>query len=389
MDYTKSPLGFRVRKVLRYMRMYGLSRTLTKVRGQYHMRACHNALPTCKKTARSMRHVGLIGCGNFGFSNIAYYLNKEVGPVIRGVMDIDAHRAASLFGHYHADYYTTNAEKVLSDPAIDLVYIASNHASHADYAISAIEAGKAVHIEKPHVVDKEQLSRLLMAAANVENCRIRLGFNRPYSPLSRHLLTAMEGQKGTSMINWFVAGHKLDTNHWYLHPREGGRVLGNLCHWTDMSLCMIPAEGRYPLRIIPGRARDNDINIAVSFIFGDGSIAAITFSEKGDPFEGVHEKLHVHKGDLLISLVNFSRLVIENVERKQHYRPLFRQYGHKQTILASYRMSECGGGAPGVDLDYVRQTAELFLATRTSLESNREVVLNAPASTPVGAWSLP
>jgi len=39
--------------------------------------------------------------------------------------------------------------KVIQDPAIDLVYVASNHASHADYAIAALEAGKSVHIEKP------------------------------------------------------------------------------------------------------------------------------------------------------------------------------------------------------------------------------------------------
>ena len=380
MDYAKSPLWFRARKVLRYARMYGLSRTLVKVRGQYHMHAQYDALPVRKQRTSDARHVGIIGCGNFAFSNIAYYLNKEVGPVLQGVMDIDIHRAASLFEHYRAAYYTTDAEEVLSDPAIDLVFIASNHASHADYAIAAIEAGKAVHIEKPHVVNEDQLRRLLAIADAAGNARIRLGFNRPLSPLNAHLLTAMDTREGTSMINWFVAGHKLDPDHWYLHPAEGGRVLGNLCHWTDFNLHLIPPKGRYPIRIIPGRADRSDCNIAVSFVFGDGSIATIAFSEKGEPFEGVHEQLHVHKGNLLISLSNFSELVIENATRKKRFRPMFRQHGHKQAILASYGMSDRGGNAPGVDMEYIRQTAELFLATRAALEADREIVLDVCGS---------
>ena len=187
MDYTQSPLPFRIRKVLRYIRLYGVSQTLAKVRGQYHMRAHYDVLPARRKSASGARHVGLIGCGNFAFSTIAYFLGKEVGPVLRGVMDVDAHRAASLFERYRADYHTTDAAEVLSDPEIDLVYIASNHASHAEYAITAIEAGKAVHIEKPHVVSADQLRRLLAAAAGADDPRIRLGFNRPLSPLGQRV----------------------------------------------------------------------------------------------------------------------------------------------------------------------------------------------------------
>lgn len=387
MDYVQSPLWFRIRKVLRYARLYGPSRTLAKVRGQHHMRAHYDSLPVRRKSASGARHVGLIGCGNFAFSTIAYFLKKEAGPVLRGVMDVNAHRAASLFERYGADYHTTEAEEVLSDPKIDLVYIASNHASHAEYAILAIEAGKAVHIEKPHVVSKDQLRRLLTAAARADAPRIRLGFNRPLSPLGQRVLAAMAAERGASMINWFVAGHQIDPDHWYFQPAEGGRVLGNLCHWTDFSLRMIPAAERYPIRIIPGRADTSDCDIVVSFVFGGGSIAAITFSAKGHAFEGVRERLHVHKGDLLVSLTDFGGLVIENMARKKRDRPLFRQHGQKHAVLASYRMSPRGGGAPGADLGYVRQTAELFLATREALEADREIVLDRPASTPAGASS--
>lgn len=378
MDYGRSPLRFRIRKVLRYARMYGVSRTLTKVRGHYHMRARYDELPSRRTTSADTRHVGVIGCGNYAFGTIGYFLNREVGSVVRGVMDIDVNRAVSMFERYRADYYTTDAEELLSDSTIDLVYIASNHASHADYAIRAIQSGKAVHIEKPHVVDSKQLSRLMEAAAAAPDPpRIALGFNRPFSPLSGRVQAAMARHDGPSIISWFVAGHRLDPGHWYLKPAEGGRVLGNLCHWTDFCFHMVPPDDRYPIRVVPVSAGRTDCDISVSLVFGDGSIATIAFSEKGEPFEGVHEQLNVHKGDLLVSLANFGRLEIEELERKRCFRPLFRQHGHKHAILASYEMSDRGGGKPGVDLRYVRETAELFLATRAALENSREITLQS------------
>ena len=375
-DYTKAPLGIRIRKVLRYMRLYGISWTLAKVRGQYHMYAHYDPLPAGRKAGSGAGHVGLIGCGNFGFSTIAHLLTKEAGPVLRGVMDTDAHRAASLFERYRADYYTTDAGEVLSDPAIDLIYVASNHTSHAEYAIAAIEAGKAVHIEKPHVVNEDQLHRLLAAATAADAPRVRLGFNRPLAPLGLRVLAAMEAQKGSVMINWSVVGHQMPPDHWYLQPSEGGVVPGNLCHWTDFSLQMVPEDRRYPIRIIPGRDHPNDRNIAVSYVFADGSFAVITFSAKAYSLGGVREKLHVQTSDFLVSLTDFQELTIESGFRKERHRPLFRQHGHRQSVMGSYGMSARGGSTEGFDLHYVRQTAEFFLATRAALESNQEILLH-------------
>ena len=79
-------------------------------------------------------------------------------------------------------------------------------------------------------------------------------------------------------------------------------------------------------------------------------------------------------------MANFGELVIKNIARKKRFRPMFRQHGHRQAILASYGMSERGGNAPGVDMEYIRQTAELFLATRAALESDREIALDSRGS---------
>lgn len=374
MDYTKQPIRFKAQKALRYVRLFGVRRTAVKVRAQYHMERSYPQLPAQRAGRPSERHVGIIGCGKFAYAQVAYYLTKNHGAVVRGAMDLEMAHAASLFERYDLDYFTDDAERILDDPSIDLVYIASNHASHAEYAIEALERGKHVHIEKPHVVDDDQLTRLT-AAMEASDGRVRLGFNRPDSEFGRAIAEELARQPGTAVFNWFVAGHEIPPDHWYFKDEEGGRVLGNLCHWTDFVQQLVPREHRFPVTIVPARAEASDSNIAVSYVFADGTIAAITFSAKGHTFEGVKERFAAHKANALITLDDFQRMTIEVGTRKRTVRGLHRDHGHERAILASYRLSK---GDPGVDVAYVRETGTLFLRTREALEADERLVVERP-----------
>jgi len=380
MDYTTQGLGFRMKKALRYVRLYGVRRTLMKVKAQYHMKKKYAFLPEQSPVHDEGQggHVGLIGCGNFAFSTIAYYIAKKYGRVIRGVMDVDIHKAASLWENYGALYYTDNADRIIADPDIDLVYIASNHASHAEYAIQALEAGKCVHIEKPHVVREEQLRRLCEAMSRSKG-QVSLGFNRPYSPVGMRIKHYLDMEAGPAMFNWFVAGHELPADHWYFAEEEGGRILGNLCHWTDFVLQLVAPEDRYPLTITPTRGEKSDCDIAVTYTFGNESIAVITFSAKGHTFEGVRETFSAHRGNVLISMTDFKVLVVEIVDKKRKIGSLFRNHGHDASVMSSYEMVRPKPGKPtgACSLDYVWETGELFLQTRAALEANKKLVLRS------------
>lgn len=376
MDYKSAPLLFRIRKALRYVRLYGVRRTLVKVRGQYHMAKRYDTLPRNHVREDSKAHVGLIGCGNYGFSVIAYYLNKNYGRVIRGCMDPEISRAASMFEAYGASYYTTDADEILNDPKINLVFIASNHASHAEYAIKALEAGKDVHIEKPHVVRQEQLERLRRAMETTKGRVVSIGFNRPGSPFGRRIRDALARESGELMQNWFIAGHEISPDHWYFRDEEGGRVLGNLCHWTDLTYQMMPAERRYPIRITPVRSAKSDCDIAVGYTFGDGSIAAITFSAKGHAFEGVRERYAAHRGNTLIAMDDFESLSIHVGPVRKDVTLRTRNHGHDQSIRHSYEQSR-DPSAKGCSVQYVWEAGQLFLRTKDALESSRELLVPA------------
>jgi predicted dehydrogenase len=370
-DYTRQPLVFKVRKALRYVRLYGVGRTRVKIESHYHMTRRYSKPPAVSPDGGA-RHVGLLGCGKYAYAQIAYFLKKNYGDVIYGAMDVDLDRAASLAQAYNLAMYTDDASRIIEHPSIDTIFIASNHASHAEYAIEALRHGKTVHIEKPHVVSDDQLERLT-AAMEESGGRVALGFNRPMSPLGIEIRATLEAQTGSAMLNWFVAGHEIPADHWYFAPAEGGRILGNLCHWTDFVYQMIPEQGRFPIEVNPTRAAKADSDIAVTYTFGDDSIAAITFSAKGHTFEGVKERFAAHRGDALITMDDFREATIQVREDRRRIRHRRRDHGHERMIRASYELGL--GHGQGASVAYVWETAQLFLRTRDALEESRAITI--------------
>ena len=367
MDYTNEKLSFKIKKVIRFFWLYGIRRTVIKVKGQYHMKLKFDVLPSLNKGVTNFKsHVGIIGCGNYAFSNIAFYLKKVNSISIKGVMDIDVNKAASIFKAYGASYYTTDAEKIINDKDIKLVYVSSNHASHAEYAIKCIDAGKNVHIEKPHVVNEDQLSRLIIAMRKKPKSKIFLGFNRPRTKLFRKLKFLLDKETGPMMINWFIAGHEIPDNHWYFNDNEGGRVLGNLCHWTDLTLKLVGIENAFPCIIKPLSAPQSKSDFVISIIFADKSCASITFSAKGHTFEGVREVLNIHKGNLLGNITDFQSLSIDILDKKIVKRKLFRDHGHNENILNSFNNKD------GEDQENIITSAKFFLSIRKAIDENKD-----------------
>jgi predicted dehydrogenase len=379
-DYTQAPALFKVRKAARYLRLFGVSRTLIKIKGQYHVKASQDFTgtrwdnPACKNPESASRNVAIIGCGNYSFSNIAYYLSKRDRKFLRAAYDIQKTRSRSLCSAYGGAYATEDWTELLRDPHVKTVFIASNHASHAEYAIACIEAGKHVHIEKPHVVTQEQLDRLLAAMSAHPGVRVYLGFNRPRSVLFKELKEVLDRESGPLMINWFIAGHAIGDDHWYFDKKEGGRVLGNLCHWTDLTLHLVSLNKAFPCTIIPATPADAKSDFIVSVIFADQSCASITFSAKGHTFEGVREVLNVHKGNVLANLTDFQRLTYEIIERKAKRVIPFRDHGHRANIIHSM-LGSLGANA-GETRSYVDDTARFFLAIREAIDSGEKVVLS-------------
>jgi predicted dehydrogenase len=325
--------------------------------------------------AKDNGDIAIIGCGNFAFSTIAYYLKKSSAGKIKYALDIKKSQARSLAEKYNVYCATINFDLILEDKNIRIIYIASNHHSHATYAVKALEAGKDVHIEKPHAVSLSQLNQLVAVMISAVKTKTFLGFNRPKSILFKKLMKSIDQQTGPIMVNWFIAGHGISDDHWYFDKQEGGRVLGNLCHWSDLTIHLVGLDNCFPCSISPAVAVDSKSDFSVSISFADGSQAGLTFSAKGHTFEGVREYLNVHKGNLLANLRDFGSLELVTINKTDTVSKIHRDHGHKENILHSY-ISSLDNNAKGEDPEYVYATGLLILKIKEAIETGKVVKCN-------------
>lgn len=372
-SYLEKPFVFKALKVLRYMRLYGPMRTLEKVRAQLHLKSVRGDLKdgwTNPKAgpAQGSRNVAIIGCGQFAYSTIAYYCHRARPGCIKYALDPEIGRAVSLISRFAGYRATPHFEEVLQDPEIERVFIASNHASHAAYAARALGVGKKVHIEKPHVVASSQLD-MLLAAMNGKASDVFLGFNRPRSKHVAAIRRELAKEGGPLMINWFVAGHAIADDHWYFSPEEGGRILGNLCHWTDLTCHLVGLDRAFPCEVVSGARRLSPSDFQITFNFADGSVGSISFSAKGHTFEGVREYLNVHRGNLLVTMEDFHRTRFTRGARNWTLRTMYRDHGHAANIVNSLLAEQ------GETRQYVASSARLFLAAKEAVELGATVTV--------------
>src|SRR3954463_10710927 len=98
---------------------------------------------------------------------------------LRYVVDVNADAARSLAQRHGAR--VSEVANALQDPEIDAVIIASSTDTHADLAIAAARAGKAIFCKKPIDLSLKRVDRCL---AVVKKARVPMfvGFNRRFDP---------------------------------------------------------------------------------------------------------------------------------------------------------------------------------------------------------------
>jgi predicted dehydrogenase len=341
-----------LRKLWRFFTIYGPGRTLFKAAGRMRLR------PPVLSWRRPPPDIGLIGCGQFGFATIGYFLQTTFGPRLAACHDIDPGAAASLAHALRVRRICTTSEELLATPGLRTVYIASNHASHADYAVRALAAGLDVVVEKPVAVSRRQLVDLLRARSAAPG-RLFAGYNRPFAPALRWLRqhTTMEADQGIT-LQCFVSGHRLGPDHWYRRPEEGTRVCGNIGHWLDLMVHVVAWRGlpdRLDIRLTWADASEPDDNVNIAIASDRGDLFAVTLTSRTEPFEGIREVIHFQHGNSFAEIEDFRRITLWQGAGRKVRRFWPKDVGHRRAILQPYE------GAPSRDWHEVEMSTLLML----------------------------
>ncbi len=106
--------------------------------------------------------------GIVGLGNIAHSFAKDLQLVPEGELFAVASRNAGKASEFKSQYGAIHAfgsyEELFDCPEVEVIYIATPHPSHAQWAIRAMDKGKHVLCEKPMGVSLKQVDKMIAAA---------------------------------------------------------------------------------------------------------------------------------------------------------------------------------------------------------------------------------
>ncbi|MEO0882817.1 MAG: bi-domain-containing oxidoreductase [Pseudomonadota bacterium] len=249
--------------------------------------------------------VSFLGMGNYAKSVLLPEVRKHQQINLAGVATATGISANHAGEKYEFETIATDAKAIIKSDRTDVVFIATRHDSHADLAISALEAGKHVFCEKPLALKIEDLDAVMAAASSAPGL-LAVGFNRRFAPLTRRAYAVLRQRSGPLVMTYRVNAGRLSSDHWIKRDEGGGRIIGEVCHFVDtlVALC-----GALPVDVQAVAARGYDDALSALIRFADGSIGTIIYSSLGDPAVP-KEYIEIFAQGKIVQLTDFTHLTI-------------------------------------------------------------------------------
>ena len=272
--------------------------------------------------------VAIIGCGNMGRTH-AVSLAGFDDVSLRMLVDTDEGAARSLGAEVPAAAVSTEFERALDDPAVDVVLICTHHHLHAPMCAAAAEAGKDIFCEKPLAICVEDCAAIA-EAVNAAGVKFMAGFQARFSPFFLKL-------KEVTPRPWLTIAQYFDPRwgeqSWANDPvAGGGNVLSQGCHCFDAVRFLNPSEvvsiyaagGNYHHPTLPITDA-----VACTLRFADGAVANVAIGDVGKPALMGKAAYQVFAGGVTASLFNY------------HWNPEIRLWGAEPGRLTTADITGC------------------------------------------------
>jgi len=171
---------------------------------------------------------GIIGCGNVTEVKSGPAFNKVPHSHLHAVMRRDAALAADYAKRHGVPQWYADATQLINDPVVNAIYIATPPASHEEYALAAIAAGKPVYLEKPMALTAAA-ARRIATAAKVKNVKLSVAHYRRQQPLYQYVRKCVKENKLGDIRAVTLRLHKPfpENAGWRVDPKVSG---GGLFH---------------------------------------------------------------------------------------------------------------------------------------------------------------
>lgn len=273
---------------------------------------------------------GFIGCGEVTEKKSGPAFSIVPGSEVVAVMSRKLDNAKSYALRHGIARYYDDAQRLVDDPEVNAVYIATPPSTHATYAIMAMKSGKAVYVEKPMASNYEDCCRINRIA---EKTRVPcfVAYYRRYLPYFLKVMQLVKDGAVGNVINvqirFAVPPRDLDYNSkslpWRVQPDiAGGGYFYDLApHQIDLLQQMfgpiVEAEGYKANR---GGLYETEDSVSACFRFdnglpGSGSWCFVAHaSAKEDRVEIIGDK-----GSLSFSVFTYEPIVLYTENGREEF----------------------------------------------------------------------
>lgn len=322
------------------------------------------------KTQAGVR-LGVIGAGNFANAVLLPAIKKAGGIELVGVASstgVDAQHAARAFGFGNA---SSSAEEIMKDSNVNTLAILTRHDTHAELAIKALKAGKNVFVEKPLAITQAQVAALNSQLSKTGNHLLTVGFNRRFARLSVELADAFRDRQEPMHVHYRINAGQTLLSHWTQDPSQGGRIIGEACHFVDLIAFLVgAAPAAVTAQALPELGKYRDDNVTMTFTFPDGSIGVVDYLANGDR-SFAKERLEVFCGGRIGILDDFRTLELI-VDGRRHHMSRAQDKGWTGEWRA-FAGAIRTGGLPPIPYDHLLGVTKAMLAAVESIRTQARV----------------
>ncbi|MFC2007838.1 Gfo/Idh/MocA family protein [Chloroflexota bacterium] len=190
---------------------------------------------------------GIIGTGNHANNVTAPALNKAANGKLVAVCDLNEERAKEFATKHGVERTYDSLDKMLEDPELDVLYIATPNKLHAPQTIQAAEAGKHVLCEKPMALTVSDAEEMISIS---HKNKVKLGVSFPgrYHPVQqearRYIQSGIAGEIYLAKAQYCRGGSRVSSSGWRGDPKiaGAGALYGTALHPIDILRFILDSE---------------------------------------------------------------------------------------------------------------------------------------------------
>jgi len=251
--------------------------------------------------------LGIVGAGNFTSATIMPNL-KKINADVKFIASSGGLSSTTMAKKYGVANSTTNYKEMLEDKEVDLIFITTQHNTHARIVVESIEAGKNVFVEKPLALNTDELDSIIESYQK-NNVNISVGFNRRFAPLAKKMKKALGSSITPINIVATMNAGFIPKDVW-VHDMDigGGRIIGEACHYIDLCSYLIGSKViAVCMNAMGVNPTENTDNASILLKYENGSNAVINYFANGSKGYS-KERVEVYSQERTLVMDNWRKL---------------------------------------------------------------------------------